>query len=108
MGFFGLSKRSPNAPAQEDTEKADRVPNVTADGDKSSHYDSDLSSDTISLEARNEREVQQHPDTVTAGAQLGVQKAEAAALVWGKPALLFIYAWYEPTVFSLSITYPDT
>lgn len=108
MGFFGLPKRAPDVPAQEDTEKADRVPNVTADGDKSSHYDSDLSSDNISLEARNEREVQQHPDTVTADAQLGVQKAEAAALVWGKPALLFIYAWYEPVVVSLSATHSNT
>lgn len=55
------------------------------------HSDSD--SDNLSLEARNEKEVQQHPDQVTAGAQEGVQKAEAAALVWTKPVLYATFAW---------------
>lgn len=53
-------------------------------------------SDTLSLEARNEKEVQQHPDRVTAGAQAGIQKAEAAALVWSKKAIFATYAWYRP------------
>lgn len=56
-----------------------------------SHDGSD--SDTLSLEARNEKEVQQHPDQVTADAQQGIQKAEAAALVWTKPALYCTFAW---------------
>jgi formate-dependent nitrite reductase cytochrome c552 subunit len=96
MGFLGLSKKAPNVPAQQpvqqDVEKADhhhQQPTITAD-----KYDSDTTSDTLSLEARNELEVEQHPDQVTADAHIGVQKAEAAALVWGKPALIFIYAWY--------------
>lgn len=99
MGIFGRSQRASDAPAQQDTEKADRVPNVTTDTEKSSPYDSDFSSDTSSLEARNEREIQQHPDQITVDAHLGVQKAEAAALVWSKPVLIFIYAWYAPFVF---------
>lgn len=48
-------------------------------------------SDTISLEAANEKEVQEHPDQVTQGAQLGVQKVEAAALVWSQKT---VYATY--------------
>lgn len=50
-------------------------------------------SDNLSIEARNEKEVQQHPDQVTAGAQRGIQKAEAAALVWSKNTIFAIYAW---------------
>lgn len=49
-------------------------------------------SDTLSLEARNEKEVQQHPDQVTQQAEIGVQKAEAAALVWGKKTVWATYA----------------
>lgn len=91
MGFFGQSKRPADVPAQEDdVEKADYQPTVTPDH----KYDSDTTSDNISLEARNEREIQQHPDRVTPDAHIGVQKVEAAALVWGKPAL-FTYAWYD-------------
>ena len=89
MGFFGQEKRPADAPAQGvvDVEKGHQDANVATD-----KYDSD-STDTNSLEARNEREVQQHPDQITADAHIGVQKAEAATLVWGKPALLFLYAW---------------
>jgi len=88
MGFLGWSKSPAAVPAQQDVEKAHQRPTVTTD-----KYDSDTTSDTLSLEARNEREVQQHPEQVTADAHAGIQKAEAAALVWGKPALVFIYAW---------------
>lgn len=41
----------------------------------------------------DEKELAQHPDSVTEGAELGLQKAEAAALVWSWPALVGIYAW---------------
>lgn len=51
--------------------------------------------DTLSLEARNEKDVQANPDTITSNAQEGIQKAEAAALVWSKPALYGAYAWYD-------------
>lgn len=48
----------------------------------------------LSLEERNERNIQLHPDEVTKDAHLGVQKAEATAMVWSKPALFGTYAWY--------------
>lgn len=51
------------------------------------------SSDTLSVEAQNEKEVQAHPDQVTAGAEAGVQKAEASAMVWNKKAVFAVYAW---------------
>ena len=39
------------------------------------------------------RELAHNPDTVTSSAELGQQKAEAAALVWSWPVLVCIYAW---------------
>lgn len=52
------------------------------------------SNERLSLEERNERNIQLHPDEVTKDAHLGVQKAEATAMVWSKPALFSTYAWY--------------
>lgn len=49
--------------------------------------------DTLSIEARNDKEVREHPDQVTGTAQEGQQKVEAAALVWGKKTVWAIYAW---------------
>lgn len=68
-----------------------------ANGDRSSQYDPEsppssdgsCTGDTFD----DEKELAQHPDSVTEGAQLGQQKAEAAALVWSWPALIGIYAW---------------
>jgi hypothetical protein len=55
---------------------------------------SDSESDSnISLEARDQKEVEVNPNQVTADAQLGVQKAEAAALVWSKKAVYLTYGW---------------
>lgn len=48
---------------------------------------------TLSLEARNEAEIEAHPDVTTEKAHIGVQKAEATALVWSKPALYATFAW---------------
>ncbi|KAK7542476.1 major facilitator superfamily domain-containing protein [Phyllosticta citribraziliensis] len=59
-------------------------------------------SDTRSLEARNEKEVEQHPDEVTQDAYLGVQKAEAAALVWGRKTIYALYAWIWVCFFMLA------
>lgn len=50
-------------------------------------------SDTLSIEARNEKEVQSNPNQVTSYADVGVKKAEAAALVWTRKALYATYAW---------------
>ncbi|CAK7274857.1 hypothetical protein SEPCBS57363_006378 [Sporothrix epigloea] len=42
---------------------------------------------------KNEKEIDEHPDTVTKDAQAGIRKAEAAALLWSKPVLYCIFAW---------------
>lgn len=53
----------------------------------------EAASDTLSLEGKNEREIIKHPNEITQDAQIGVQKAEATALVWSKTALYATYAW---------------
>lgn len=50
-------------------------------------------SESLDLVDRNEKEILEHPDQVTANALPGVQKAEAVALVWDKKALYATYAW---------------
>ncbi|KAK5132397.1 Siderochrome iron transporter 2 [Meristemomyces frigidus] len=82
---------------------------VTDDATAAEKRDHDVSqdsagsdSDTLSLEARNEKEVQAHPDQVTRDAELGVQKAEAAALVWSKKAVYATYAWIWLCFFMLA------
>ncbi|KAJ5507328.1 hypothetical protein N7527_009471 [Penicillium freii] len=59
--------------------------------------------ETQSLEERNERELLEHPHEVTQEAQVGVQKAEATALVWSKTALYATYAWIWLCFFTLSM-----
>jgi len=49
--------------------------------------------DSLSLDERNEKEVLQHPNEVTASANEGVKKAEAAALMWSQTTVYLIYAW---------------
>lgn len=49
--------------------------------------------DTLSLEEREAKQIQAHPDTITSNAQPGLQKAEATTLVWSKKALYGTYAW---------------
>lgn len=39
------------------------------------------------------KEAERNPEGVTAQAGLGLQKAEAAALVWTRPTVFGIYAW---------------
>ncbi|ODM23818.1 hypothetical protein SI65_01407 [Aspergillus cristatus] len=63
------------------------------------------SNDRSSLDARAEREIELHPGQVTEGAGLGVQKAEAAALVWSKKALIGIYAWIWVSFFMLALQF---
>lgn len=62
-----------------------------------SHDPTPSDSDTLSLEARNEKEVQAHPDQITSYVDLGIKKAEAAALVWSRKAVYATYAWYVLT-----------
>lgn len=49
--------------------------------------------DPSSLEWRDEKELQDHPDVVNEKAHAGLQKAEASALVWDKKVVFAIYAW---------------
>lgn len=57
------------------------------------NYTSGSDSDSLDLAEKNEKDIQEHPDEITAHAQPGVQKAEAIALVWSKKALFATYAW---------------
>ncbi|CAK7275400.1 hypothetical protein SEPCBS57363_006659 [Sporothrix epigloea] len=47
----------------------------------------------LDLIHRNEKEIAEHPDSVTENASEGIRKAEAAALLWSKPALYGIFGW---------------
>ncbi|KAF4540317.1 Siderochrome-iron [Lasiodiplodia theobromae] len=60
------------------------------------------SNSDLSLEARNEREVEKHPDEVTKDVSEGVQKVQAAALVWSKKTVYCIYAWIWVCFFMLA------
>ncbi|GAQ04122.1 siderophore iron transporter mirB [Aspergillus lentulus] len=62
-------------------------------------------SDTVSLEEKNEREIIEHPNEITQDAQIGVQKAEATALVWSKTALYATYAWIWVCFFILNLQF---
>lgn len=68
-----------------------------ANGDSPSQYDPESPPLSDGSHAGDmfddEKELAQHPDSITEGAQLGQQKAEAAALSWSWPALVGIYAW---------------
>ena len=46
-----------------------------------------------SVEWHDEKEIQEHPNEINASADLGLQKAEAAALVYTKKVVVGIYAW---------------
>ncbi|KAK4615803.1 Siderochrome iron transporter 2 [Fulvia fulva] len=59
-------------------------------------------SDNLSLEAKEEKRIQEAPDQVTSDAQAGIQKAEAAALVWSKTAIFGVYAWIWVCYFMLA------
>ncbi|KAL4880521.1 major facilitator superfamily domain-containing protein [Aspergillus karnatakaensis] len=63
----------------------------------------DSDSSDLDLFARNEKEIEQNPDQVTRDAHLGVQKAEAAALVWNKKAVYATYAWIWVCFFLLAL-----
>ncbi|KAL5336047.1 major facilitator superfamily domain-containing protein [Aspergillus crustosus] len=63
----------------------------------------DSDSSDLDLFARNEKEIEQNPDHVTQDAHLGVQKAEAAAIVWSKKAVYATYAWIWVCFFLLAL-----
>ncbi|KAL4868635.1 hypothetical protein BDV12DRAFT_96981 [Aspergillus spectabilis] len=63
----------------------------------------DSDSSDLDLFARNEKEIEQSPDQVTQNAHLGIQKAEAAAMVWSKKAVYATYAWIWVCFFLLAL-----
>lgn len=87
-----------NIPTTETTDERKTEGDVSTMGDVPpvgdvSGDNSNEDSDRLSLEARNEKEIMKHPDEVTSHAHLGVQKAEAVALVWSKKSVYATYAW---------------
>ncbi|KAF5024643.1 hypothetical protein F66182_3265 [Fusarium sp. NRRL 66182] len=64
---------------------------------------SGTSSDTLDLVDKNEKEVIENGNHVTADAQMGIQKAEAAALVWSKKSVYMTYAWIWVCFFMLAL-----
>lgn len=81
------SYNSQNAKLEAKGANGDRLPQYDPESPPTS--DGSHAGDTFD----DEKELAQHPDSVTEGAQLGQQKAEAAALAWSWPALVGIYAW---------------
>ncbi|KAL5361577.1 major facilitator superfamily domain-containing protein [Aspergillus floccosus] len=105
MGFLDkLQSRTERADASDAPVAQSQSPNPKGPQEQSGNaiYDSENSS-RLSLEARNEKEIQQHPDAITHEANLGVQKAEAAALVWSKKAVYATYAWIWVCFFLLAL-----
>ena len=91
MGF--LEKFTGATPAAETGDTEAHRPKNAAEATGNQILSVETDSSRLSLEARNEKEAQEHPDQVTRDAYLGQQKAEAAALVWSKKAVLLAYAW---------------
>ncbi|OJJ42905.1 hypothetical protein ASPZODRAFT_146476 [Penicilliopsis zonata CBS 506.65] len=75
-----------------------RPVDVAQNGDNPTPTDSDAD---FLAQANKEAEV--HPNQITTGASLGVQKAEAAALVWTKKAIYLTYAWIWVCYFMLAL-----
>jgi hypothetical protein len=84
MGVFdGIRRRDENS----------RIMNVFGSSEeKNDGVVGEVPAQTSSLEWQDEKEIQQRPDEVNANASVGLQKAEAAALVYSKRSLILIYA----------------
>ncbi|KAJ1568936.1 hypothetical protein HK405_012047 [Cladochytrium tenue] len=72
---------------------ADKTTEGTAVDVTGSTRDVEAGSAHESLEDAGEREIIEHPNEVTKDAQIGLQKAEAAALIWSRSVVYGIYAW---------------
>lgn len=101
MGFLHRAKPpQETATYQNAVSQDEAVPAEKTDIEQPS---SETDSSRLSLEAREEQEIKAHPDQITANAALGVQKAEAAALVWPKWAVYATYAWIWVCFFVLAL-----
>jgi hypothetical protein len=106
MGFFDkLRNRRTSSHGRERTASSEHEKGAIDNGHEGSD---EIESDTLSLEARNEREIELNPDHVTQNAQMGQQKAEAAALVWPKWAVYATYAWIWVAFFMLALEQGST
>ncbi|KAF2859422.1 putative siderochrome-iron transporter [Piedraia hortae CBS 480.64] len=73
------------------------------DGKDTTFTKSGESNDDLSLKEANEKEIETNPNTVSKKDPIGVQKAEAAALVWSKKAVYATYAWVWVCFFMLAL-----
>lgn len=107
MGFFdNLKSHRAGGHVAGPTSTTNEVEKDAFDNTHDGQYETD--SDTLSLEARNEKEVELNPDHITANAQMGQQKAEAAALVWPKWAVYATYGWIWICFFMLALEQGST
>ncbi|KAF2720001.1 putative siderochrome-iron transporter [Polychaeton citri CBS 116435] len=98
MRVFDQLRGRKNSPLTEGPFSVDADEKVHGSDTQGSSSDSD----TLSLEAQNAKEVQEHPDEISKNADLGVQKAEAVALVWSRKAVIATYAWIWVCFFMLA------
>jgi len=90
----GRDGRDKAAPTETDADEKQGA-TATAGVNDSDQQDAAYSDpETRSLEAREDKEVTAHPDSITEGTYAGLQKAEAVALVWSRKAVLATYAWW--------------
>lgn len=93
MGLFGKSKE-PTTTAPVDEEKRDvGAEREVGDGVSSGEHGHDLKAEH---EYHSDSE-----DSISSGAQAGVKKIEAVAIVWSKRSLILAYLGYVPTLQSL-------
>ncbi|EXJ90572.1 hypothetical protein A1O1_03675 [Capronia coronata CBS 617.96] len=99
MSFFAKFKGLPTHPiVRRASESAVQDKNAGAETGAQIDTDSDLDP-----AAQNEKEIQLHPDQITADAQDGVKKVEAVALVWSKTAVYATYFWIWVSFFMLAL-----
>jgi MFS family permease len=91
---------------REDVTDTKEKNSVVDSGNDSTFQDTD--SERLSLDERNEKEVQRNPNHITQDAQMGQKKAEAVALVWSKGAVYATYAWIWLGFFMLALQQSTT
>jgi len=102
--FKGLH-RTQNAEANSQPDQTNQLPHKEygiESGDEKTVYD-DPKSERLSLDERNEKEVEKNSQQITKNAQMGQQKAEAVALVWSKGAVFATYGWIWVAFFMLAL-----
>ncbi|KAM5360907.1 hypothetical protein ACJA88_014665 [Fusarium oxysporum] len=102
MGFLERIRGHKDAMAQ-NADRPDETTQHTNLSGKDGVLTSGTSADSLDLLQRNEQEVIQNGAHVTADAQIGIQKAEAAALVWSKKTVYITYAWIWVCFFMLAL-----